>query len=71
MASLDLESPPDLDGRPMPAQLQTDVRMQEMLRAIEDRLGVALNRAVAEELETFADVAAAVQNSIWERQRQA
>jgi acetyltransferase-like isoleucine patch superfamily enzyme len=68
MASLDLESPPDLDSSPIPAHLLTDVRLQGVLRAIEDRFGLALDPAFAHEIETFADIAAAVQHALRERQ---
>lgn len=67
MASLDLKSPPDLNGSPIPMHLWTDARMQGVLSAIEDRLGVVLDRATAREIESFADLAAAVQDAIWER----
>jgi acetyltransferase-like isoleucine patch superfamily enzyme len=71
MASLDLESPPDLNGSPIPQHLWTDARMRGVLRAIEERFGVVLDRAAAREIETFADIAAAVEHALWERQENA
>jgi hypothetical protein len=68
MASLGLESPPDLNSSPIPTHLWTEARMQGVLSAIEDRLGVLLDRAAAREIETFADLAAAVQDALGERQ---
>ena len=61
MATLGLEAPPDLDGSPIPTHLWTEARMQGALSAIEDRLGLVLDRAAARQFETFADLAAAVQ----------
>jgi len=71
MASLDLESPPDLDSRLIPTHLWTDARIRGVLRAIEDSFGVVLDRAAARRIESFADIAAAVQHALLERQRQA
>jgi acetyltransferase-like isoleucine patch superfamily enzyme len=68
MASLGLESPPDLDSSPIATHLWTEARMQGVLGAIEDGLGVALDRAAARDIETFADLAAAVQDALWDRQ---
>jgi acetyltransferase-like isoleucine patch superfamily enzyme len=69
MASLGLKSPPDLDSGPIPTHLWTEARMQGVLSAIEERLGVVLDRATARKIETFADLAAAVQHALSERQR--
>ncbi len=41
--------------------------MQGVLGAIEDGLGVVLERAAARDFETFADLAAAVQDALWAR----
>ncbi len=68
MASLGLKSPPDLDSSPIPTHLWTEARMQGVLSAIEDRFGVVLDRAVAREIETFADLATAVQDALWKCQ---
>jgi hypothetical protein len=68
MASLGLESPPDLDSSPIPTHLWTEARMQGVLGAIEDGLGVVLDRTAARDIETFADLAAAVQDALWVRQ---
>ena len=61
-----------LDGwdgfSPIPTHLWSEARMQNVLNAIEDRFGVGLERAAAREIETFADLAEAVQNALWERQ---
>jgi acetyltransferase-like isoleucine patch superfamily enzyme len=64
MATLGLASQPDLDGAPIPPQLWTDARMQAVLSAIEDRFQVALDTAVAREIGTFAQLAAAVQQAL-------
>ncbi len=71
MASLDLESPPNLDGSPIPTGLWTSSRVQFVLKAIEDRFGVALDAAAASNIGTFADIAAAVQDALRERQSHA
>jgi hypothetical protein len=68
MASLGLTSPPDLNNSPIPTHLWNEARMQGVLSAIEDRLGVVLDRAAASKIKTFADLAAAVQDALWERQ---
>jgi acetyltransferase-like isoleucine patch superfamily enzyme len=67
MASLDLTSPPDLDRSPIPTHLWTEARMKGVLSAIKDRLGVVLDLAAARDIETFADLAIAVQHALWER----
>jgi acetyltransferase-like isoleucine patch superfamily enzyme len=67
MASLELKWPPDLDWTPIPTHLWTDARIRETFRAIEDRFGVVLDRANAGEIETFADIAAAVQRALGAR----
>jgi acetyltransferase-like isoleucine patch superfamily enzyme len=71
MSSLGLESPPDLDDSPIPAHLWTEALMRIVLSEIEDRFGVMLEPTTARELETFADIAVAVQHALWERQRHA
>jgi acetyltransferase-like isoleucine patch superfamily enzyme len=68
MGSLDLKAPPDLDGTTIPTHLWTEARMENVLSAIDDRLGVRLERAAARRIATFSDLAAAVQNALWERQ---
>jgi acetyltransferase-like isoleucine patch superfamily enzyme len=62
MASLDLESPPDLNDSRIPEHLRS--RMRAVLSAIEERFGVVLDCAAAREIETFADIAAAVQDAL-------
>ena len=71
MASLALNSPPDLNSSPIPRHLWTEAQMQGVLNAIEDRFEVVLDRAAAREIETFADLAAAVQHALWEHQERA
>jgi len=68
MVSLGLESPPDLNSSPIPTHLWAGARMRGALSAIEDRLGVVLNRDAACEIETFVEIAAAVQQALRERQ---
>jgi acetyltransferase-like isoleucine patch superfamily enzyme len=63
MDSLGLETPPDLDGSPIPAELRTETRMRALFTAIEDRLGVVVVASAAARIETFADIASAVQES--------
>lgn len=64
MASLGLKSPPDLDSSPIPTHLWTEAQMQDVLGAIENRFEMVLDRAAAREIETFADLAAAVQHAL-------
>jgi carbonic anhydrase/acetyltransferase-like protein (isoleucine patch superfamily) len=71
VASLGLESPPDLNCSPIPAHLWTDARICAVLSAIEERFGVALDPATVREIRSFADIAAAVQRALWEHQRHA
>jgi len=71
MASLGLASPPDLDGRPIPGHVWTETRMQDLLSVIENRLGVTLDIVAAHKIQTFAEVAAAVQHAVGERRGQA
>jgi len=68
MRSLELKSPPDLDGYPIPRHLWTETRMQTVLGAIENSLGVVLDRDVVREIETFAELAAEVQCALYARQ---
>jgi hypothetical protein len=65
MASLDLESPPDLDSDPIPAHLWTDARMRIVVSAVENRFGVALDSTAVREIRSFADIAAAVQHALF------
>jgi acetyltransferase-like isoleucine patch superfamily enzyme len=71
MLSLGLESPPDLDSTPLPMHLWTDARIPGVLKAIEDRLGVAMDRAAARDINTFADIAMSLQSALRERPRHA
>jgi hypothetical protein len=71
MASLNLETPPDLDGSQIPEHFWTDAWMPVVLGAIEDRFGVELDAAVARNAKTFADIAIAVQQVLLERHMQA
>jgi maltose O-acetyltransferase len=63
-ASLDLESPPNLDSTLIPGHLWTDARMQSLLGAIENRFGVRLNSASVGRMESFAELAVAVQQAV-------
>jgi acetyltransferase-like isoleucine patch superfamily enzyme len=69
MASLGLDSPPDLDDSPMATNPSINARMPNMFKAIEARLGVALDPDAAHGIRTFADVAVAVLRAASERQR--
>jgi acetyltransferase-like isoleucine patch superfamily enzyme len=64
MTTLDLKSPPDLDGSSIPAHLWTDARIQSLVREIENCLGVTLNREQVREVDSYADLAAAVQRAL-------
>jgi acetyltransferase-like isoleucine patch superfamily enzyme len=69
MASLDLASPPDIDGSPIPPNLWTDARVRDLLGALEDRFGVVLDSEAVGKIETFADIAATVQQVLCGRTR--
>jgi acetyltransferase-like isoleucine patch superfamily enzyme len=72
MESLGLKAPPDLDSDPIAEHFWTDARMRALLGAIEDRFGVALDRATFfRESRTFASIAVAIQQALWEHQRHA
>jgi acetyltransferase-like isoleucine patch superfamily enzyme len=71
MASLDLTAPPDLDSSPIPMRLRTEARIQGALAAIEQRFGLTLGSATARDIETFADIAEAVQHALRARRRHA
>jgi acetyltransferase-like isoleucine patch superfamily enzyme len=66
MTSLDLESPPDLDDSRIPEHLRG--RMPAVVGAVEERFGVVLDCPPAREIASFADLAEAVQDALWERQ---
>jgi maltose O-acetyltransferase len=65
MTILGLDSPPDLDDSALPIDAWTEDRV----RALEDRLGAALNARDIREARTFGDIAVAVQYARGERQR--
>jgi acetyltransferase-like isoleucine patch superfamily enzyme len=67
VTSLGLSSAPNIDGSPIPAGLWSDARAQHLLNAIKDGFGVALDHSTASTLETYADVAAAVQRLLPQR----
>jgi acetyltransferase-like isoleucine patch superfamily enzyme len=69
MAALDLESPPDLDDKPIPMHLEG--RMPGALSAIEEILGVMLNRAANRNFGSFAGLAATIQEAVSKRQHDA
>lgn len=71
MASLELTSPPDIDSKPIPLHLWTDAPVQHLRNAIESQFGVVLDHAATSKIETFADVAAAVQQLLSERAQRA
>jgi acetyltransferase-like isoleucine patch superfamily enzyme len=66
MAPLGLTSPPDLDVSPLPVPLRSEAG-RGALSAIQDRFGVILDADTTNNLETFADLAAAVQRALSER----
>jgi hypothetical protein len=67
MVTLDLESPPDLDGTLLPTHIWTDGRANRLLRALEDRFGAPPDAAAVREARTFADIVDAVQHRRGER----
>lgn len=69
MESLHLPSPPNIDSSPIPTHLWTDIRLRDLLSAIEDRFGVVLDHASASKIATFADIAATVQQVLHEGPR--
>jgi acetyltransferase-like isoleucine patch superfamily enzyme len=71
MAFLELESPPDLDRNRIPSHRWTASRVRGVLDAMEARFGVQLDLAATLGIETFADLAAAVQRAMEERPRSA
>jgi acetyltransferase-like isoleucine patch superfamily enzyme len=70
MASLNLTLPPDLDSTQIPTHLWTDAQIPRVLKVIEDECGVVIDRAAARSAKTYADVAAALQHALSERQAQ-
>lgn len=64
MASLQLPSPPDIDSTPIPTQLWTDAQVRHLLNAIKERFNVALERTATDKIETFVDLAAAIQTAL-------
>ncbi len=64
MTALDLRSPPDLDNTVIPAQLWTDDRIAGVLKAIESRFGIELDRAELLDNRTYADIAATVHRAL-------
>jgi acetyltransferase-like isoleucine patch superfamily enzyme len=69
MTTLGLDSPPDLDDEPVPAQVWSGDRVRNFLAALQDRLGISMSDAAVREARSFADVAVAVQNVLNGRQR--
>lgn len=63
METLDLDSPPDLDGSRIPTHLRTDARIRALFTVVDDRFGVVMDGTITAGIETFADIAAAVQNA--------
>lgn len=63
MASLDLRSPADLDGTPIPRQLWNGERIAALLAAISDRFGITLDPAAFHDNLTYADVAATLRHA--------
>lgn len=64
MASLDLESPPHIDSSPMSGHSWTDAQMRSLLGAIENRFGVRLQSASVGAMESFAELAGAVERAL-------
>jgi len=61
-ATFDLKSPPDLDDTPIPAQSWNAQRMPQVLTALEECLGVAINSSLVRDARTYADLAAALRS---------
>jgi acetyltransferase-like isoleucine patch superfamily enzyme len=67
MTTLNLESPPDLDSRPIPAYPWSEAQIKATLTEISNRHRVALDPTVFREIKSFADLAAAVQHELSKR----
>lgn len=60
MASLGLESPPNLDATVIPDHLRSGGGMEELGQSLKDQFGIAPDPAAIREARTFADIAAVV-----------
>jgi acetyltransferase-like isoleucine patch superfamily enzyme len=65
--TLALQSTPDLDDRPIGAELWTDARIHDSIDAVRSQLGLELDFDALRELRSFADIAALVQRSLGAR----
>jgi acetyltransferase-like isoleucine patch superfamily enzyme len=64
MEALGLESPPNLDSSPIAGHLGTEAQMHSLLRALEDRFGVRLQRASVGRMQSFTELAMAVEQAL-------
>lgn len=69
MASFHLAAPPDLDESPIPAQAWADGQVPLLLKAMHDKYGIVMDHAVARDLQTYADIAAALRQALAGRGR--
>lgn len=67
MTALDLKSPPDLDGSPLPL-LHRD-RVQGLVGILEAHFSVPLDCAIVGNARTFGDLATVVQHAVAERRQ--
>ena len=70
MAALQLDSPPDLDRRTFRPEQWTDTKIHDVLAAIKERFGVALDPVVARNVDNFADLGTAVESALGVTPRQ-
>jgi acetyltransferase-like isoleucine patch superfamily enzyme len=63
MASLDLKSPPDLDGTQIPANLWNQARISTLISMLQDRFNLTLDPSGFQHNSTYADIAAAIRNA--------
>jgi hypothetical protein len=64
LLSLGLETAPDIDSSPIPAGVWSIDGIRRLQQAIQERFGVVLGDSINERVNTFADVAIAVQMAI-------
>jgi maltose O-acetyltransferase len=64
MEALELESPPNLDSSPISGHLRADAQLHSLLAAIESRFGVRLHGDCVSGMQSFAELAAAVEQAL-------
>jgi maltose O-acetyltransferase len=64
MEALELESAPNLDSSPIPGHLRADARLHSLLAAIENRFGVRLHGDSVSGMQSFAELAVALEQAL-------